>query len=190
MPGSAMRRLDSRQRVFSKGRCTESARTGCARTRLRSLRASFSSSPLPFVTAPRVMLLLVTTFVVPTAGAEIFRCVAKDGVDLYQNFPCQFQSIGWVPTSIGVPPAQLAPIPSRQPNTNTRGHADTVASRSTSSQSTLQVGMTTEAVRAMWGEPTDSHWEEPGVGERSEVWLYGNARSVRFIDGRVSALRR
>jgi hypothetical protein len=135
------------------------------------------------------MLLLVATFVAPTAGAEIFRCVAKDGLDLYQNFPCQFQSIGWVPTNIAVPTAQSAPIPSGQPNTNIRAHADTVAGRSDSSQSTLRLGMTTEGVRAMWGEPTDSHWEEPGVGERSEVWLYGDARSVRFIDGRVSAVR-
>jgi hypothetical protein len=125
----------------------------------------------------------------PLAAAEIFKCVAKDGLDLYQNFPCQFQSLGSVPMNIGLPTAQLVPMPSRQPNTNARAYAHTVAGRSASAQSTLRPGMTMEDVRAIWGEPTDSHWEEPSEAERSEVWLYGDARSVRFIDGLVSAIR-
>jgi hypothetical protein len=70
------------------------------------------------------------------------------------------------------------PMSSRQPNTVTRAYADTVASRSASSQSTLRLGVTTEDVRAMWVEPTDSHWEEPGKGVRAEVWSYGKAREL------------
>jgi hypothetical protein len=139
--------------------------------------------------ARSVGIFWLLLFVAPLASAEIFKCVGKDELDLYQNFPCQFQSMGWVPMNIGVPTAQLAPMPSRQPNTNTRAYADAVAGRSASSQSTLRLGMTKEDVRAMWGEPTDSHWEEPGEGERSEVWSYGNARSVRFIHDLVSAMR-
>jgi hypothetical protein len=54
----------------------------------------------------------------------------------------------------------------------------------------LRVGMTTEEVRAIWGEPTDTLWEEPGVGARSEVWSYGNSRSVRFVKNRVSAIEK
>jgi hypothetical protein len=40
--------------------------------------------------------------------------------------------------------------------------------------------MTTEEVRAIWGEPTDTLWEEPGDGDLSEIWSYGASRSVRF----------
>jgi hypothetical protein len=43
-----------------------------------------------------------------------------------------------------------------------------------------RIGMTTEEVRAIWGEPTDTHWEEPGDGDLSELWSYGPSRSVRF----------
>jgi|SRR5689334_518946 len=184
-----MRRLDSRQRAFSQGPCAGSAGIECGRRQRGPLRASFSISPFFFTTAPWVSVLFVTTFVAPTAGAEIFRCVVKDGLDLYQNFPCQFQSIGWAPTNIAIPTTHVAPAPSGQPNTNIRAHADTVAGRSASWPLTLRLGMTTEDVRGMWGEPTDSHWEEPGEGERFEVWSYGDARSVRFIDGRVSGVR-
>ncbi len=49
--------------------------------------------------------------------------------------------------------------------------------------------MTKEDVIVRWGEPTHSHWEESGDGRRSEVWSYGNDRSVRFIHDLVSAMR-
>jgi hypothetical protein len=50
--------------------------------------------------------------------------------------------------------------------------------------------MTTEEVRAIWGEPTDTHWEEPGDGDRSELWSYGASRSVRFDSKRrVAAIQ-
>lgn len=123
------------------------------------------------------LLLLVS----PLASAEIFKCVARTGLDLYQNFPCQFDSMGWVPT----PPLSQR---SGQPKSHTRADAEAAASRSGSSLSALRPGMTTEEVRAMWGEPANSHWEEPGEGDRFEVWLYGNGRSVRFVNGRVSAV--
>ena len=43
-----------------------------------------------------------------------------------------------------------------------------------------RIGMTTEEVRAIWGEPTNTVQEEPGDGPRFEVWSYGPSRSVRF----------
>jgi hypothetical protein len=57
-------------------------------------------------------------------------------------------------------------------------------------QNEPRIGMSKEEVRAMWGEPTDSLWEEPGEGDRSELWSYGNSRSVRFVKSRVSALQK
>ena len=40
--------------------------------------------------------------------------------------------------------------------------------------------MTSDEVRAIWGEPTEIIQEEPGEGSRFEVWSYGASRSVRF----------
>lgn len=139
--------------------------------------------------ARSVRILWLLLFVAPLASAEIFKCVAKDGLDLYQNFPCQFESMGWVPIDVRVSTAQLAPTPSRQPNANARASADAVAGNSASSQSRLRLGMTREDVIARWGAPTGTHWEERSEGERSEVWSYGNDRSVRFIHDLVAAMR-
>jgi hypothetical protein len=129
-------------------------------------------------------------FVAPLASADIFKCVRKDGLDLYQNFPCQFDSMGWVPNG----QAQRAPsLPtnSSQPNTRTLAPEATLVARSVSpKQREPQLGMTPEEVRTIWGEPAESLWEEPGVGERSELWSYDNSRSVRFVKARVSAIQK
>jgi hypothetical protein len=138
--------------------------------------------------ARSVRSLWLLLLVAPLASAEIFKCVGKDGLDLYQNFPCQFRSMGWASMNV-VPTAQLTPIPSTHPKTNTRAYADTAAGLSASSQSRVRPGMTREDVRARWGEPTASHWEETGEGQPAEVWSYGNDRSVRFVHDLVSALR-
>ena len=134
------------------------------------------------MTSPPFTVLLLLALAEPAAHAEIFKCVRKDGLDLYQNFPCQFESLGWVPTNMQARKA------STQPNSKTTPHAATLDRSGSPQGPTPPLGMTTEQVRAMWGEPTDSHWEEPGVGERSEVWSYDNGRSVRFVHGVVSAI--
>ena len=51
-----------------------------------------------------VCVLFSVLFVTPLAFAEIFKCVGKNGEALYQNFPCQFESISGTPTD--APPAQ------------------------------------------------------------------------------------
>src|SRR5215813_4719083 len=100
--------------------------------------------------------LLFLLFGVSLASAEVFKCVGKNGEDLYQNFPCQFESRGVMPTDVASP------------------------KKSTAAPVEPRIGMTTEEVRAIWGEPTDTLWEEPGDGDLSEVWWYGASRSVRF----------
>ena len=117
--------------------------------------------------------------VAPPASAEIFKCAGKSGVVVLQNFRCEFDSLGSLPS---------APTPVGSAAANTAVHA-ALRVEPTRTPTDPQVGMSVEDVRAIWGEPTDSHWEEPGEGERSEVWLYGDARSVRFIDGLVAAVR-
>lgn len=113
-----------------------------------------------------ISVLFSVLFVVPMASAEIFKCVGKYGEALYQNFPCPSKSPDWMPTDAQSPKKSLAvPVEPR-------------------------VGMTSEEVRAIWGEPTDSVQEEPGRGGRFEVWSYGGSRSVRFDRrGRVTAIQ-
>ncbi len=47
-----------------------------------------------------VCILFSVLFVAPLATAEIFKCVGKKGEALYQNFPCQFESGGGMPTDV------------------------------------------------------------------------------------------
>jgi Domain of unknown function (DUF4124) len=113
-----------------------------------------------------VCVLSSVLFVAPLASAEIFKCVGKYGEVLYQNFPCRFDSMGWIPTDAQSP--KKSPTMPAEP----------------------RLGMTTEEVRAVWGEPTDSVQEEPARGGRFEVWSYGASRSVRFDRrGRVTAIQ-
>jgi hypothetical protein len=128
--------------------------------------------------------------------AEIFKCVGKDGLDLYQNFPCQFDSMGWVPDAPGTKAAP-PPASTRAPETrNVVRGIDDAQKRSSETEARPDVsrevrpGMTFDDVRERWGEPEETRLEEPGQGSRSEVWTYANARTVRFDHkGRVSALK-
>jgi hypothetical protein len=129
-----------------------------------------------------VCVLFSVLFVAPLATAEIFKCVGKKGEHLYQNFPCQFESGGGMP--MDAPSQKDAPGPTKSP-------ADVLGSKkSPAAPAEPRIGMTTEEVRAIWGEPTDTHWEEPGDGDLSELWSYGDSRSVRFGPrGRVAAIQ-
>ena len=132
-------------------------------------------------------------FVAPFASAQIFKCVAKDGTDLYQNFPCGIDSIGSMPTdgqSGRSEQAGLAQSDSKRAKPNASPPAGVAAGKSIIAQNEPRIGMTKEEVSAMWGEPTDTRWEEPGAGDLSELWSYGNSRSVRFVNDRVSAIQK
>ncbi len=137
-----------------------------------------------------VSILVLLLFIAPLASAEIFRCVAKNGLGLYQNFPCEFDSIGSM-TMEGQVPKELSASTDSRSTTRKSATSRALASVNASAvQTGLRIGMTTEDVRAIWGEPTDTQNEEPGDGPRSEVWTYGGARSVRFDrKGRVIALK-
>jgi hypothetical protein len=133
-----------------------------------------------------VCVLFSVLFVAPLASAEVFKCMGKYGEDLYQNFPCQFESIGWVPTDAAGSKTSTADVrdPKKSP-TDVAGPKKLPAA-----PAEPRIGMTTEEVRAIWGEPTDTHWEEPGDGDLSELWSYGDSRSVRFDSKRrVAAIQ-
>jgi hypothetical protein len=130
-----------------------------------------------------VCVLFFVLFVAPLASAETFKCVGKYGEALYQNFPCQFESIGSTPMDAQDP--KKTPAVPTEPRLGTQG-----PKKSPAAPAEPRVGMTTEEVRAIWGEPTNTVQEEPGDGPRSEVWSYGDSRSVRFDRrGRVTAIQ-
>jgi hypothetical protein len=123
-----------------------------------------------------ICVLFAVLFVAPLASAEVFRCVGKYGEALYQNFPCQFVSMGGMP--MDAPGSKKSPADisgSKEAPTDVSG-----AKKSPAASAAPRVGMMSEEVRAIWGEPTEIIQEEPGEGSRFEVWSYGDSRSVRF----------
>ena len=121
--------------------------------------------------------LLFLLFGVSLASAEVFKCVGKNGENLYQNFPCQFESMGGTPTDV----SDL-----KNPSTDVAGPKKPPAV-----PTEPRVGMTTDEVRAIWGEPTEIVQEEPGDGDRFQVWSYDASRSVRFDrKRRVAAIQK
>ena len=127
-----------------------------------------------------VCALFSLLFVASLASAEVFKCVGRNGEALYQNFPCQFESVSGMPMDVQDPkkPAEKsskdAPAPKKSP----------------AAPAEPRVGMTSDEVRTIWGEPTSIVQEEPGDGGRFEVWSYDASRSVRFDrKGRVSNIQ-
>jgi hypothetical protein len=108
------------------------------------------------------------------ATADIFRCVAKDGLPLYQNFPCDLDSLGSLPSTS----AATSKAPVSDPQTK-RGGAQ--AANQTSPQTgEVSVNMTSEDVRALLGEPVEMVEDEPAEGGRISIWRYADGRSVQF----------
>ena len=141
-----------------------------------------------------VCVLFCVLFTAPLASAEIFKCVGQYGEALYQNFPCQFESMGGTPTDVldpKKPPTDVA-APKKPPAapTQQRLGAAQGQKKPPALPAEPQIGMTTDEVRAIWGEPTDTVQEEPQIGGRLEVWSYGDSRSVSFNPrGRVVAIQ-
>jgi hypothetical protein len=133
-----------------------------------------------------VCALFSLLFGASLASAEVFKCVGKNGEALYQNFPCQFESMGGMPTDVA--DAKKSPTDVASPKKSTIDVPG--PKKSPAAPAEPRIGMTTEEVRAIWGEPNDTHWEEPGDGDRSEIWSYGASRSVRFDSKRrVAAIQ-
>jgi hypothetical protein len=123
-----------------------------------------------------VCVLLSVFLIAPLASGEVFKCVGKYGEALYQNFPCQFMSMGGM--SMDAPGPKKSPTDVPGPK---ESRTDVVGSKKSSTASAEpRPGMTGDEVRAIWGEPAEIIQEEPGEGSRFEVWSYGASRSVRF----------
>lgn len=133
-----------------------------------------------------IALILVPAFcAAPPASAEIFKCVTKDATALYQNFPCEFDSIGWV--SLNPQAAKTTSMPAAASQAKPKATPGNVASpvnvasivKSTYTGE-LRVGMTADEVRTLLGEPEEMVDDEPAEGGRVSIWRYADGRSVQF----------
>ena len=116
--------------------------------------------------------LLLVSAAAPVRG-DIYKCTLKKTMTTYQNFPCEFDSLGAVSAerTIGAP-AVLEQVP---------GHPRPGASAP-------RVGMSAREVRAIWGEPIETTREEFVKGD-VETWRYADSRSIRFDPkGRVQQI--
>ena len=130
--------------------------------------------PLP-ISRALIALMLPAFCAAPLASAEIFKCVAKDGTALYQNFPCQFDSIRWMPSNPQTAKTTPVPLDSRQ----AKAHAAPINVASivkSVDASEPRIGMTPDEVRAILGEPLEAVQDE-GIG--IEIWRYVD-RTVQF----------
>src|SRR5438477_12658302 len=107
--------------------------------------------PLP-ISRALIALMLPAFCAAPLASAEIFKCVAKDGTALYQNFPCQFDSIGWKPSDPQAASTALMPSDARQAKPKV-APVNVGSTAKSADPSELRIGMTPDEVRAILGEP-------------------------------------
>ena len=113
----------------------------------------------------------------PPASAEIFKCFAKDRTPLYQNFPCQFDSIVSVPSSLQAA-AKMSLMPADGSRAKPKAAPVKVASTvKPADPGEPSVGMAQDEVRAILGEPMEIVQDYPTEG--IETWRYVN-RSVQF----------
>src|SRR5262245_44573264 len=91
-----------------------------------------------------VCVLFAVLFVAPVATAEVFKCVGKNGEALYQNFPCQFESMSGTPMDVQDQKKSVEKSPLDTP----------VPKKSPSVPPEPRIGMTSDEVRTIWGEPT------------------------------------
>src|SRR5262249_4204003 len=114
--------------------------------------------------------LLFAVLAASPAGAEIFKCVGKGRVPLYQNFPCPLDRLdSSSPTGRNTNPATPTPQGPEPPQ------VAVAAVRPASPR----VGMTPDDVRAIWGEPINITTEE-FAKKHVEVWQYADTRSIEF----------
>lgn len=148
--------------------------------------------PCPLCTQRRHVLILLVVFAFLTAPAiasEIVKCVAKDGSPLYQNFPCNIDSLGSLPSKPSVAKTPSMPGAAGQEKSKSESIkvTSTVKSPSTSEP---RVGMSADEVRTLLGEPEEMVEDEPASG-RVSIWRYADGRLVQFDNKhRVLAVQR
>jgi len=125
----------------------------------------------------RISISIAVALSAAQASAEIYKCTSSKSIPRYQNFPCEFDSLGSAPTTLAGASAQgVSSAPGN--------HAYAMPAATTP-----HVGMTTKQVKAVWGEPVETTREEYAKGD-IETWMYAGSRSIRFdMKGRVAEIK-
>jgi hypothetical protein len=110
----------------------------------------------------------------PVFASEIFKCVAKDGSPLFQNFPCDIDSIGSVASN------GTAAKAAAQPDTSKTERLKPSSSNTTGG---LPVGMSSDEVKSLLGAPEEMVTDEPATGGRITTWRYADGRLLQFDHG-------
>ncbi len=133
------------------------------------------------------LILACVLSAAPTTAAEIFKCAAKDGTALYQNFPCNIDSIGSAASTPAatVPPSAPATKPNSPPVDASLTKSNTMPVKVTSigqsgGASEPRIGMTSDEVKTLWGEPEEMVDDEPVEGGPVSNWRYADGRIVQF----------
>ena len=127
-----------------------------------------------------VFLMLIAS---QASAGEIFKCVAKDGGPLYQNFPCNIDSMGWLPWDPLVAKTPSMPgVSAADKSTagSSKAEPKNMASMVKPTYSELRTGMSADEVRALLGEPQEMDGDEPAEGGRISIWRYADGRIVQF----------
>ena len=125
-------------------------------------------------------LLVVLGWAPAVAMADIFKCVAKNGLPLYQNFPCQFDSLSLLGT-LGTAPVSPVNLPPLRLHPST---ATAIATPPHTGATEPGAGMTSDEIWAMLGSPVEVvpiYVSRDGPGE---IWRYVDKR-IRFNDNQV-----
>ena len=133
-------------------------------------------------------ILVLPFCAAPPASAEIFKCVAKDATALYQNFPCDMDSLGSLPSNPPVAKTASNAPAAKTPSTLGAAGQDKSKTAPINTASIVkatytgepQIGMSSDEVRALLGEPDDVLEDEPGNGGRVSNWRYADGRIVQF----------
>jgi hypothetical protein len=103
------------------------------------------------------------------ATAEIYKCVSKAGLTMYQNFPCQYDKNPEAAARVmpAVNAAQPKPV---QPVAVAANSAAATANANVADPTEPTVGMAAEEVRKLLGEPLEIVQDTPTEGV--ETWRY------------------
>jgi hypothetical protein len=140
------------------------------------------------MTVLRTLTTLLLAFTALAAHGEIYKCGSKKSMTVYQNFPCETDSLGSMPTRSSNPEARTTSLRPQAAPAPVSGNPATAIAESRNASSVPRMGMTTDDVKTIWGEPRETTKEEFAKGD-IEIWTYADSRSIHFDrKGRVTAI--
>jgi hypothetical protein len=138
----------------------------------------------------RISISIVVALSAAQASGEIYKCTARKSIPKYQNFPCEFDTLGSVPAASAPAIDSRTTGATAAARTATPIRPDRNVVHRGAGASVPRVGMTTDEVRTLWGEPVETNKEEFVKGT-FETWTYADSRAVQFDrKGRVTSIKR